>query len=174
MATFLSLLISALLVGVDQITKFLAVEYLKGQAPIPLWPDVFELQYCENPGVAFSMLEHQSWVFVPLTVLLMGAITVVLIRSKLCTHPVFRVSCLLILAGGIGNLIDRVLLGYVVDFLYFKLIDFPIFNFADCCVVIGAVLLVVYLLFVYKDTDESLTAQLFGLKKRTKENEDVG
>ena len=134
---------------------------------------MLELQYCENPGVAFSLLEHQEWIFVPVTVLAMVVMMAVLIRSRLCQNLLFRMSCILIIAGGIGNLIDRVALGYVVDFIYFKIIDFPIFNFADCCVVVGACLLVAYLLFVYKEREgESLLSLFFGIKKRCEENND--
>ncbi len=169
MALLLSMLAVAALVGVDQITKYYAVLYLKEQPSFALWPQVFELQYHENDGIAFSMFAGWQWVIVPVTVLAMGLILVVLWRSTLKERFLFRVSCILILAGGIGNLIDRTTLGYVVDFLYFKLINFPIFNFADCCVVVGAILLVVFILFVYKDEDDvPLRTLLFGIGKKEK------
>ncbi len=172
MAIFVSFLLSALLVGVDQFSKYLAVTHLRAQPPIPLWPGVFELQYCENTGVAFSLLENMSWIFIPLTMVVMALLVMILVRSKLSAHALFRISCSLIIAGGLGNLIDRCWLGYVVDFFYFKLINFPIFNFADCCVVIGAALLVVFLLFIYKDEDEALSTILFGIKKKEKRTDD--
>ena len=164
MALLLSVLSIALLIGADQFTKHLAVVHLREQPPIVIWPDVFELQYCENPGVAFSLLENQRWIFIPLTVIIMLLVIVVMFRSPLCKHVLFRLSCVLIAAGGIGNLIDRIYLGYVIDFLYFKLIDFPIFNVADCCVVVGAIFLIFYLLFIFKEEDAPLKTLLFGLK----------
>ena len=81
----------------------------------------------------------------------MVVILVILMSGKFRKYKLANVAGVLILAGGIGNMIDRLAYGYVVDFLYVKLINFPIFNFADCCVVIGAALLLVAFLFVYKD-----------------------
>ena len=141
MLTVWMFLLSAVLVAVDQVTKQLAVRFLKDLPSIPLWKDVFELQYCENPGIAFSMLENQRWLFIPMTCLVMLALIIMLLRSDLRHSKLFSLSCAMILAGGIGNLIDRVAYKYVIDFLYFKLIDFPIFNFADCCVVVEPLIL---------------------------------
>ena len=167
MAFVWSLLVSIVLVVVDQVTKYLAVAHLDHQPPIVLWPNVFELQYHENRGIAFSMLQGLQWVIVPITILVMLLIAVILWRSPLTRSFMFRASCVLILAGGIGNLIDRVALGYVIDFLYVRLIDFPIFNFADCCVVIGAGLMIVYVLFCYKDEDNMpLRTLLFDIEKK--------
>lgn len=173
MALFFSLLTSAFFIGIDQVTKYLAVVYLKGQESVPIWPDVFELSYRPNTGVAFSMMEGYRWLFIPVTALVMGLLIVVLARSRMSRHLLFRSSCVLIIAGGIGNLIDRIHLGYVIDFLYFKLIDFPIFNFADCCVVVGAVLLVIYMLFILKEEEgETFGSLLFGARKCRKGNND--
>ena len=94
-----------------------------------------------------------------------------MLRSPLRRYRLFNITCVLILSGAIGNLIDRLCYGYVIDFLYFKLIDFPIFNFADCCVVIGSGLLFVFVLFVMKDDDDTpLRTLFFGIKKKSKEN----
>ena len=167
MAFLWSLLVAIGLVVVDQVTKYLAVLNLDHQAPIALWPNVFELQYHENRGIAFSMLQGLQWIIIPITILVMLLIAVMLWRSPMTRFILFRTSCVLILAGGIGNLIDRIALGYVIDFLYFRLIDFPIFNFADCCVVIGACLMVVFVLFVYKEEDDMPLRQLlFGIQKK--------
>lgn len=164
---------SAALVAVDQATKQLAVYFLKDQPAIPLWEGVFELQYCENPGIAFSLLENQRWLFIPATCLVMLLLTIMLLRSDLRHSKVFSISCAMILGGGLGNLIDRIAYQYVIDFLYFKLINFPIFNFADCCVVVGAILLFAYLLFGCKDSDFSnLRGLVFGSKIVAKEQAD--
>ncbi len=164
------LVISAVLVAIDQVTKLLAVQFLKEQPALPLWKDVFELQYCENPGIAFSLLENQGWLFIPITCVVMGLIAVMIFRSDLRHSKTFSLSCAMILGGGIGNLIDRIAYSYVVDFLYFKLIDFPIFNFADCCVVVGAILLFLYLIFGCKDSDfPGIRGLVLGSKPAAKE-----
>ena len=164
---------AAVLVGLDQWTKYLAAAHLT--APIALWPGVFELQYCENRGVAFGMLQGQRWIFIPLTLVVVAVLLIMLFRSQWRHSRVFCISAALIVAGGIGNLIDRIFRGFVTDFLYFKLIDFPIFNVADCYVTIGAVLLFVYLLFLNKEQDDRpLLTTLFGIPVKTKVQDEHG
>ncbi len=175
MMTALMFVLSGLLVLLDQWTKHLAVVYLSGQPGLPVWPGVFELYFLEqgNDGVAWGLFSGQMWLIIPLTCLTMLLIAVMLLRSDLRHSKLFNISLALILGGGVGNLIDRIAHGAVVDFLYFKLINFPIFNVADCCVVIGAILLFVYLLFVCKETDvTSLRGMLFGSKPIGKEKTD--
>lgn len=169
-------LLSAVMVLIDQGTKLWAAGNL-GEAGrvIEVIPGVFELRYCENRGVAFSLLEGQKWLFIPLTLIAAILMVLLLLRSPLRQRPVFSVCCSLILAGGIGNLIDRIAYGYVIDFLYFRLIDFPIFNFADCCVVVGAFLLFGFLLFGLKgEEDTPLRTLLLGIpvKAKVKSHED--
>ena len=163
---------TAVLIVIDQLTKMWAVEQLHhADRVIPVVDGVFELRYTENPGVAFSMLEGQKWIFIPLTLVIGGLILVMLLRSPLRKKVLFDVTGVLILAGAIGNLIDRIAYGYVIDFLYFRLIDFPIFNFADCCVVIGAFLLFFFVLFGMKgEEDTPLLTLFFGINKRDEEN----
>jgi signal peptidase II len=116
------------------------------------------------------MLEGQRWVFIPITLFISGVLLIMMLRSPLRRYQLFNITCVLVLAGAIGNLIDRIAYGYVIDFLYFRLIDSPIFNFADCCVVIGAVLLFVFVLFVMKEDDEMpLRTLFFGIEKKSKE-----
>ena len=140
-----ALVLAAVLVGVDQITKLVATTYWQ-QAPCVLWDGVLELTYTQNTGMAWGMMAGFRWVLVAVTAVIIVALLIALLLSRL-RHPLMRVAASLIIAGGIGNLIDRVSVGYVVDFIYVKLIRFPVFNFADCCVCIGAVLLLLYLLF---------------------------
>ncbi len=169
MTLLFSLLVVVGLVGVDQLTKYYAVLFLKEQPSVVLWDNVFELKYIPNDGIAFSLFEGYYWLIIPITALAMLFIFVLLWRSSLSRHWMFKTSCILILAGGVGNLIDRVVFGYVVDFLYFRLIDFPIFNVADCFVVIGAAVLIIFVLFVYKDDEEvPLRTLLFGVQKKGK------
>ena len=116
---------------IDQYTKHLAVIHLQ-DAPIPIMEGVFELQYLENRGAAFGMLQNQQWFFLIITVVLLFFITKLYIglpRRKRVMP--LRIAMIFIMAGAIGNMIDRIRLNYVIDFLYFKLIDFPIFNVAD-------------------------------------------
>ncbi len=153
--TALMFVFSALLVLLDQWSKHLAVKYLSGQPPVVLWPDVFELYFLEqgNDGVAWGLFSGQMWLIIPLTLLVMLILAVMLVRSDLRHSKLFSFSLALILGGGVGNLVDRIAYGAVVDFFHFTLIEFPIFNVADCCVCVGAALLFVYLLFVCKDSD---------------------
>ncbi len=152
---------------IDQLTKVWAVSQLHNlDRVIPVIDGVFEFRYTENPGVAFSMLEGQRWIFIPMTLLISAILVVMMLRSPLRRYKLFGIVCVLILSGAIGNLIDRIIYGYVIDFLYFSLIDFPIFNFADCCVVVGAGLLCVFVLFVMKEDDDMpLRTLLFGIEK---------
>lgn len=151
MLQFILLLATAVLVGIDQLTKYLVTSNMQLGQSIPVIDGVFELLYHRNPGAAFGILPNQRWIFITFTFIVMVVILVILMSGKFRKYKLANVAGVLILAGGIGNMIDRLAYGYVVDFLYVKLINFPIFNFADCCVVIGAALLLVALLFVYKD-----------------------
>lgn len=161
------------LITVDQLTKIWAVTQLyEAERVIPVIEGVFELHYTENRGVAFGMLQGQLWLFVPMTLLVVALFGAMLVRSPLRRYKLFTIPAVMIIAGAIGNLIDRILYGYVIDFLYFKLIDFPIFNFADCCVVIGAILLLIFFIFVWKDDEMPLRTMLFGIEAAKKENSD--
>ena len=169
--TFLYLAIIIALVIMDQLSKYWAAATLLPNGPIPLIQDVFELHYTENRGVAFSMLQDQRWVFIPVSILMMVVLVVMLMRSPMRKNKWFCASIVLVIAGAIGNLIDRILLGYVIDFLYFSLIDFPIFNMADCFVVVGAILLFIFVMFGMKEYEElPLRTLLFDIRKRHKES----
>ncbi len=143
-----------LLTVFDQWTKYLAVLHLKGQKSIELISGVFELQYLENRGAAFGMMQNQQWFFILLTVAYLAAVVVIYFKIPR-TKRFFLLHFLAVLltSGALGNFIDRVRLQYVVDFFYFSLIDFPIFNVADIYVVASFFLLVFCTLFVYKDEE---------------------
>ena len=145
------LLASAALILLDQFTKLLAVAFLRGQEPFVIIPGVLEFNFTTNPGVAFGLFPGNRWVFIGLTAVVLAAILIVLLTGKVKAHRRVTVSGVLIVAGGLGNLIDRVFRGEVVDFIYFKLINFPIFNLADCYVVIGAALLLIFYLFLFSE-----------------------
>lgn len=151
MLQVIMLTVIAALVGIDQLTKFLAIRFLENQPPVPIIDGVFELTFLRNPGAAFGLGAGMRWLLISVTSVVVIFLLVVLLSGKFKMYKVVNISAILIIAGGIGNLIDRVFFGKVVDFLYFKLIDFPVFNFADCCVVVGAILLLVYVFFFYSD-----------------------
>lgn len=153
-----------LLVISDQFTKYLAVTKLKGQASFLLIDGVLELQYLENKGAAFGMLQNKKTLFVFMTIVMLFIVFYVLIKlPEKKKFIVWQVFLCLICAGGIGNMIDRVRLDYVVDFIYFSLIDFPIFNLADILVTIGTVLFFIVLLFGVKE--EELEFLKFNIRK---------
>lgn len=174
MLTVLLVSTTILLIVADQLTKLWALEYLHhADRVISVIDGVFEFRYLENRGVAFGMMEGQIWLFIPITLLISTLIIVMLLRSPMRKHKMFCFPAIMVMGGAIGNLIDRIAYGYVIDFLYFRLIDFPIFNFADCCVVIGACLLFVYFLFGMKEYDDlPLCTLLFGISVKKKENND--
>ncbi len=141
------------LIGLDQWVKYMAVQNLM-QAPLTIIDNVFELTYVENRGAAFGMLQNKLYIFIPLTLVVLAAIIYYYVKLPRDRKYIpLRISFILFIAGAIGNLIDRIRLGYVVDMFYFKLIDFPVFNMADSYVVIGAILLIILMLFIYKDDD---------------------
>jgi signal peptidase II len=141
-------------IAADQITKLIAQNKLKENPPFEIWPGVFQLRYLENQGAAFGILQNYRIVFIVITLVMLVA--VVLLIAKLPTEKQFaptHIYLTLIAAGGAGNLINRVASGYVVDFFYFNLINFAIFNVADSFISIGAVWLFVHICFVLKDGD---------------------
>ena len=125
-----------------------------GPQPFVIWTGVFELHYLENRGAAFGILQGQKVVFLICTAAVLAILAFYYNRMPVKKRYLpMRIVGILLGAGAVGNLIDRMMQSYVVDFLYFKLIDFPIFNVADCYVTVGAILLAILILFVYKDEE---------------------
>ena len=146
MRRYVALLMSAVLVGIDQILKALAIEYLKPIGSQPIISDIFHLTYVENRGAAFGMMAGQKWLLVWATaIVILAAIAVVMAGKIKNTMVLFAVAT--IIGGGVGNLIDRVYRGFVVDYVHLKVINFAVFNFADICVTVGTAILLIYLLF---------------------------
>jgi len=163
----IAFIIIAAVVIADQVTKYLALTLLAPIRSYPLIEGVFELHFVRNRGAAWGMLADNRWVFMTVSVIAIVIMLLYLILSKERT-PLFTLSLSLILGGGIGNMIDRIFFedGAVIDFLYFKLIDFPVFNIADCAVSIGAVLLIYYLIYT-----ETLKPYLRNKKAKEGSNE---
>ncbi len=133
----------------DRITKALAVKHLMPIDTFPLWEDVFHLTYCENTGAAFSMFSDSTaalTVFSVIIALLLGAFLLSQIKKNK-EKTIYLASIAMIIGGAVGNIIDRILYGYVVDFFDFTLINFAIFNVADCFICVGAGLFCLYLMF---------------------------
>ena len=135
-----------LIVAVDQLVKYWAYTSLRPVGSIPVINQIFHLTYTENTGAAFSMLSGQGLFLTVVPILACGLI-LYLLFSRRVDHPLGRWALLFLLSGAVGNLIDRVFRGFVVDFIDFRVIRFAIFNVADIFITIGAVLLFVYLLF---------------------------
>jgi len=145
----LEIILIVAILAADQITKYLIQLYLSPVGTsLPLIPGVFQLTNAHNTGAAWGMLPGFRWMFIPLTLVVCGAIAYVLIRhhKRLCVFS--RITLALLFAGAVGNLIDRVALSYVRDFLDFCLINFPVFNVADSSLTVGCILLVVDALFL--------------------------
>lgn len=144
----LATLIILLVIAIDQITKYFAITLLAPIRSYPIIEGVFELHFVRNRGAAWGMLANNRWVFMTISIVSIILMLIYLFFSN-CSNKLFTVSLSLIVGGGIGNMIDRLFYtdGAVVDFLYFKLIDFPVFNIADCAVTVGAGLLIFYLIY---------------------------
>ena len=145
---YAALLLAALLVGVDQFTKWLVYSNMEKNTVINLIKvgdtEVLNLYYCTNEGAAFSMMENKTIFLVGVTSIVIIALIVGLLTRKIHRAP-YVVSVALIIGGGLGNLVDRLFNnGSVVDFIDFRLINFPIFNFADICAVVGGILLCLF------------------------------
>ena len=150
----------------DQFTKHLAILKLKGQNAFVLIDGVLELQYLENRGSAFGMFQGQKFFLVVVSCIFMVILTFVLLRlPNHKKYGILHIALTAIVAGGVGNLIDRLRFEYVVDFISFVLINYPIFNVADIFVVVGTIGLFLLFLFYYKEED----LEFLSFKKKTQE-----
>ncbi|MCX7614773.1 MAG: signal peptidase II [Clostridiales bacterium] len=132
----------------DQLVKSWAVGTLQSLGSIPFIDNIIHLTYAENTGAAFSLMRGGRWVFVCITVAILSLMIVVL-KKGLIKHPLGRISIFMIMGGAIGNLIDRVVHGYVVDMIEFRPVHFAIFNIADCFVTVGGILFAIYIIFLH-------------------------
>ncbi len=150
----IDMLVMIVLIVFDQFTKNLAVTHLKDKPAFNIINGVLELNYLENKGAAFGMLQNQKFFFVFVAVIVLGVIAYILYKTPdTKKYYIMHVLLTLIAAGAIGNMIDRICLDYVVDFIYIVLINFPIFNVADMYVSFATAILVFVLLFYYKEKD---------------------
>ena len=139
----ISLAIIAVLTVIDRLTKYAAVMTVKVSGPKEFLFGLFQFSYVENTGAAFSMFSDKTELLSVLTAILIVAALVVLIR-KMLKSKILNAALVLVISGGLGNLIDRIAYGYVIDFIEPMFIQFAVFNFADCCITVGAFIVIAY------------------------------
>lgn len=147
------ILIIALIV-IDQVTKLLTINYLLPVNSVEIIKNILSFTYVENRGAAFGIMQNSRIFFLIFTVILIGAIIIYTIKTK-PQNRLYLISTSLIIAGGMGNFIDRLFRGYVVDMIEVTFIEYPVFNFADICVVIGAILFCIYMFFDKSEKSEN-------------------
>lgn len=143
-------LLSLVIIIFDQFTKLKAVKLLMHKKPYIIIKDFIQFHYVENRGAAFGILQDKKLFFIIITLLVIIGTSYYLIHNYYDLHNLTRIGIALLLAGAIGNLIDRVRLGYVIDFISVRLInayDFPVFNIADISIVIGTVVIMILVIF---------------------------
>ena len=151
MTYILMAVLAALIVAADQLTKFLVVQN------IPLWdhvevlPGIVGLTYVQNDGAAFSMLAGQQWLFAVIFAVFTVAVIWEFWKKSLPFTTFERFCITAIYAGGLGNMIDRLRLGYVVDMIATEFINFPVFNVADIFITCGCIILILHLVFFNKE-----------------------
>lgn len=145
------IILGIILVVADQLIKIWAINELQ---PVKVMDfihigdlDIMDLRYVQNEGAAFSSFSGARWFLVGLVSVMLIGLAIFVFKYKY-KHPFFMISAVMVMSGGIGNLIDRVRFGYVVDYLDVKLFNFAVFNFADICVVLGAIFLLIFLFFI--------------------------
>ena len=141
----IALIIGAAIAALDLFFKMLVLLYLKPVGTVKVFGDIFKLTYVENRGVAFGMFQGMQWIFIAVTVIMLFLIIFYMFKKRPQGKLVYIASALII-GGGIGNLIDRIYYGFVIDYLSFSFFP-PVCNFADYCITIGEFLLAAYLLF---------------------------
>lgn len=143
MAYIIGIICSVLLLIIDQVSKYLVTTHFDVYDSRPLIEGILNLTYIHNTGAAFGIFRNQRWIFMSITTIII-VICIGMLIKKTFRSPLMHWAILLVLSGGIGNMIDRIFRGYVVDFFDVQFIDFAIFNVADCCVVAGAALILLY------------------------------
>ena len=151
MSFFYYVLFVAGIVAADQVTKYLTVLYIPSLGVQPLIPGLLQISYVQNTGAAFSSFEGQQWLFALIFVVFTGLIFYEYFKKPMGFTTFERWCIAAIYGGGLGNMIDRVRLGYVVDMIETTFMDFPVFNVADCFITCGRVLLMVHLFLFHKD-----------------------
>ena len=151
MTYLLMALFAAGAVALDQWTKALTVANIPLHSRVPFWDGLFHFTYLQNTGAAFSSFQGQQWLFALIFAVFTALLLVELRKNSMGFRPLERWCIVAIWAGGLGNMIDRVRLGYVVDMIEVEFIRFPVFNVADCFITCGCVLLIAHLVLFNKE-----------------------
>lgn len=169
----LEMVCSIILIVLDRLSKTWAINSLKGTNGIELIEGVLKLFYLPNgnTGAAFGIFKGYLWLFILITLLVVALLIYLIYKLPFEKKYIpLHITFVFIIAGGVGNLIDRIVNHFVVDFIYFYLINFPIFNVADCYVTVSTIILAIMLLFYYEESDlkkleEYITPKFFNKKK---------
>lgn len=145
MRKIMTFIIAALSIVVDQVIKIFVINNLQPIKSVTVIDNLLTFTYVENKGMAFGMLANQRWIFIALTSIVILALVIAVFKLKNQSR-LFYISVALLIGGGIGNLIDRILYGYVVDYIALSFFP-PVCNFADYCVTAGVIIFLVYLFF---------------------------
>ena len=145
------MLFSGAIVVADQITKYLTVANIALYEDVPFIPGLLQRTYVQNTGAAFSSFEGQQWLFVIVFVVFTAMVFYEYIKKSMPFTTLERWCIFAIYGGGLGNMIDRFRLGYVVDMIETTFIEFPVFNVADCFITCGCILLIAHLILVNKE-----------------------
>lgn len=144
--TYIALATALVLIVLDQLIKIIVDANMMVSQSIPVIQNVLHFTYVQNEGAAFGIFQGQRWILVGVTsVVILGGIYLLAAKKLKSNFLIWSVA--LVIAGGVGNLIDRIFRHFVIDYIEVRLINFAVFNFADCCVVIGTIMIVCYLLF---------------------------
>ena len=139
---------------IDRVTKIFALRFLKDRPSFSAIPGILELRYLENSGTAFGLLQGQKSFIILVGIIILMACMYVLVKTPgKRKYIMCHVLISFIVAGAVGNLVDRIIYDYVVDFIYFSFIKFPIFNFADIFITVATFILIILLLIYYKEDD---------------------
>lgn len=140
--------LAAVLVALDQLVKYLVSTDIPLGGSVPFLPYIMDLTYVQNTGCAFSLLEEHTWLLTLISAVMTVVLAAALARGFF-KHPMGKVPLALVLAGAMGNLIDRAVCGYVIDMFRTLFMEFAVFNVADICVVVGGIAAAAYYLFLY-------------------------
>ncbi|MGN1458004.1 MAG: signal peptidase II [Acutalibacteraceae bacterium] len=165
----LVIILSAVIVIIDQIIKYFVLEFLAPVGSVTVIDNLFSLVYVENRGAAFGIFQNQVWIFALITVLMIAVFVYILVSGKI-KGKLFTTSAILIIGGGIGNLIDRIFRGFVVDYLSVSFFP-PVCNFADYCITIGAVLFIISMFITSdKKSEKTLKTESVNMDKNDGDN----
>ena len=146
-------LVAAVILALDQWVKYWITVNLPLGESMPLLPGFMQLRTVHNYGAAWSSFSGMRWLLVAVTCCIVAVVAAALVR-RVVRHPFGVAAGFLIISGGLGNIIDRVRLGYVVDMFDFQFINYPVFNIADCCIVCGCIMGAIYYLWLYEKYDK--------------------